>query len=359
MSDFKPLPADYLSDFVANPPLIPALEVPTGAVFEKLSKLNPAKAHGPDDIPSWLLRENGDLLSVQVRDILNHSYSECFRSLPQSWKEANVVPVPKQKPVKNVSKHLRPISLTPVISKIAEEFIVEEFVTTRQAEPRGDTVPAGVPQGTKLGPWLFLVMINDLNLGNLDLWKFVDDMTTAEPLPNNGVSKIQDSVDDLVNKSSANRFQLNVPKCKELRISFAKTEPKFDPIVANSKPLEIIETAKVLGLNISCDLKWNAHLSEVLKKGASRLYFLRQLKRSNIATKDLLSFYLVCARPITEYACQVFHNALPKYLSEDLERLQKRALWIIFPGLSYKEALNAKVEILCSLVDFFALLVFL
>ena len=66
MSDFKPLPADYLSDLVANPPLVPALEVSTDAVFEKLSKLNPAKAHGPDDIPSWLLRENADLLSVPV-----------------------------------------------------------------------------------------------------------------------------------------------------------------------------------------------------------------------------------------------------------------------------------------------------
>ena len=108
-------------------------------------------------------------------------------------------------------------------------------------------------------------MINDLNLGNLDLWKFVDDMTTAEPVPNNGVSKIQDPVDDLVDKSSASRFQLNVPKCKKGRISFVKTEPKFDPIVVNSKPLEIVETAKVLGFNISCDLKWNAHLSEVLK----------------------------------------------------------------------------------------------
>ena len=195
-------------------------------------------------------------------------------------------------------------------------------------------------RGTKLGPWLFLVMINDLNLGNLDLWKFVDDMTTAKPVPNNGVSKIQDSVDDLVNGSSASRFQLNVPKCKELRISFAKTEPKFDPIVVNSNPLEIVETAKVLGFNISCDLKWNAHLSEVLKKDTSRLYFLRQLKRSNIATKDLFSFYLVCVRPITEYACQVFHNALPQYLSEDLERLQKRAPRIISQGFPTKRHLT-------------------
>ena len=40
---------------------------------------------------------------------------------------------------------------------------------------------------------------------------------------------------------------------------------------------------------------------------------------------------------MSEYACQVFHNGLPEYLSEELEKIQRRALRIIFPDLGYQE----------------------
>ena len=48
-----------------------------------------------------------------------------------------------------------------------------------------------------------------------------------------------------------------------------------------------------------------------------------------------------CIRPILEHACPVFHHSLPQYLSNELEGLQKRALRIIQPDLSYAEALVA------------------
>ena len=59
-------------------------------------------------------------------DILNRYYHE--GRLPLSWKMANIVPVCKQNPVRDVNKHLRPISLTPTLSKIAEKFIVELYM---------------------------------------------------------------------------------------------------------------------------------------------------------------------------------------------------------------------------------------
>ena len=95
---------------------------------------------------------------------------------------------------------------------------------------------------------------------------------------------------------------------------------------------------KLLGLNISNDLKWNVHVSELVRKVSTRLYFLRQLKKSHAATRELLLFYITCIRSILEYGSPVFHRALPSYLSEDLERLC--AMKIIYPELSYARALE-------------------
>ena len=122
---FTPLPAAFpcttFSNYSENP-----LVVSVESVRKKLSKLNPCKANGPDNIPGWLLKENADILAGPVSDILNYSYRE--GRLPSSWKHADVVPEPKQRPVRDVNKHLRPISLTPILSKISEGYVLDTYV---------------------------------------------------------------------------------------------------------------------------------------------------------------------------------------------------------------------------------------
>ena len=150
------------------------------------------------------------------------------------------------------------------------------------------------------------------------------------------------SWEELITKSSENKFQLNETKCKELRISFAKSVADFAPIVINGKAIEVVHTVKLLGLNISSDLRWNCHryVSEICKKVAGRLFFLKQLKRANIPPKDLVTFFSTCIRPVIEYACPVIHNALPAYLSTEFEKLQKRAMRIIYSFTPYSDALT-------------------
>ena len=111
-------------------------------------------------------------------------------------------------------------------------------------------------------------------------------------------------------------------------------------VKVNGRSLEVVSSAKILGLNVSDDLKWNVHIAELVKKASSRLFSLKQLKRSAVAPSELILFYVTCIRSILEYACPVFHRALPSYLSDDLERLQKRAMKVIYPLLSYTAALK-------------------
>ena len=64
-----------------------------------------------------------------------------------------------------------------------------------------------------------------------------------------------------------------------------------------------------------------------------------QLKRTKDTRTDLGLFYSSCIRSIMDHAVPAFHFSLAKYLMQALERIQKRAMSIICPGVSYHEAL--------------------
>ena len=53
------------------------------------------------------------------------------------------------------------------------------------------------------------------------------------------------------------------------------------------------------------------------------MYFLILLKRARVPINDIVSFYSSCIRTVLEYCAPVFHHALPAYLSDELERVQK------------------------------------
>ena len=159
MNSFSPLPPDFSVHPITcsnctNP--APELVVSTYSVFKKLSTLNSSKAQGPDGIPACLLKENADLFAEPVRDILNYSYREGH--LPQSWKGADSIPVSKQKPIKDINKHLRLISLTPIISKVAEEYVVESCVKPAVLK-RIDSNPNSQPNRTIPNPSITQVLI--------------------------------------------------------------------------------------------------------------------------------------------------------------------------------------------------------
>ena len=75
---------------------------------------------------NWILKECAELLANPISNMLSVSYQEV--KLPLVWEQANVMPLPKEKLVCDINKHLRPTSLTSAISKVAKDFVVEQYV---------------------------------------------------------------------------------------------------------------------------------------------------------------------------------------------------------------------------------------
>ena len=80
------------------------------------------------------------------------------------------------------------------------------------------------------------------------------------------------------------------------------------------------------------------YISMIVTKASKRLHILRVLRRGGIPPHDLITIYYALIRSTLEYCCTVWHCGLPMYLSEQVEKIQKRALRIILPGRSYGEA---------------------
>ena len=113
-------------------------------------------------------------------------------------------------------------------------------------------ITAGVPQATKLGPILFLLMINDLNSSSptTSNWKYVDDITISEVVPLNGNSVLKLELDDINSWTLANDMNLNPGKCKEIVVCFSRLE--------GLPPALIIDGESI---RESSGLKWNMHVN--------------------------------------------------------------------------------------------------
>lgn len=118
-------------------------------------------------------------------------------------------------------------------------------------------------------------------------------------------------------------------------INFCKVSANLSTIHISGEQLETVKCAKILGLTISNDLKWTDHVLDIINKANKRIYFIIQLKRAKVPARDIISIYCSCLRPVLEYGSQVFHYALLTYLSDSIERVQKRIPAIVHQSQDY------------------------
>ena len=123
------------------------------------------------------------------------------------------------------------------------------------------------------------------------MWKFADDTTVSELVPPSKHSTLQQAADFIHDWSQENHLQLNPIKCKEIHTCFKRTPPPppcFSQVATEEVEFEVVSSAKVVGVVLSSNLKWSAHIDSITTKTAKRLYLLRQLKHAGIAHSDLL-----------------------------------------------------------------------
>ena len=151
------------------------------------------------------------------------------------------------------------------------------------------TPNGGIPQGTKLAPLLFAILVNNLCRDWRYRIKYVDDTSVFESIPRCSPSYLPFIAANINTYASMCNMRLNEKKCKDLVINFLKYQPTLiTPIQLNGIVIDRISSYKPSGVIISDDISWNEHCDSILKKATKRLFVLRNLKRVGLGTNDLV-----------------------------------------------------------------------
>ena len=193
-------------------------------------------------------------------------------------------------------------------------------------------VEAGVPQGSILGPLLFIVYVNDI-ADNIDcgLKLFADDTTLYITVDNDLESRTREinrNLEQLSNWSSDWLIKFNPTKTKLMNIS-NKRNRNFDkhPVKLNQIDLSEVQTHKHLGILLSNDLKWNNHIDMIINGIKKYLDVCTRLKYK-LDRKTLASIYLTFIRPKLEYGHIIWDNCT-KSDEDRLENVQLKFARIV------------------------------
>ena len=190
-------------------------------------------------------------------------------------------------------------------------------------------VTSGVPQGSVLGPCLFLLYINDLAEDLESVVRlFADDTIAYLTIDSQSdVARLQRDLDRLAHWEALWQMEFHPDKCQVLRVS-KKHKPTYcGSYTLHGQLLEIVDQAKYLGVTIQGDLRWDTHVTNITKKANSTLAVLKRNVR--VPSKCIkAAAYKALVRPHVEY-CSTVWDPSTKHLSKKLEMVQRRsARWV-------------------------------
>ena len=185
-------------------------------------------------------------------------------------------------------------------------------------------IKSGVPQGTVLGPLLFLLYLNDLpdNISS-EVRLFADDCVLYRSITNkHDIEHLQADLDTLTTWQDKWQMHFNADKCFTLKLSHSKT-PSTHHYKLGQSVLKEAKSHSYLGVNISHDLKWVEHINSSISKANRVLGAVR--RNLHPCTTDIKSTaYKSLVRPHLEYSGTVWDPYTVDLINK-LEAVQRRA----------------------------------
>ena len=241
---------------------------------------------------------------------------------------------------------LEQLGLDPCIVTWIHNYLAErrQAVVLNGASSQSAHVISGVPQGSILGPLLFLIYIDDITHANIsEASKIVIYILLYRPISSKeDYVALQSDIDALSNWTTGNFMTFNTTKCKFMLISRKRSHyVPTTPLSLNGCILEKVPSFKYLGMMISSDLSWSEHIQRACGKARKIIGLLYRRYYHHADSRTLLQLYVSLVRPHVEYAAPVWDPHLAQDINM-LENVQKFGLRVCSKqwDTGYSELLN-------------------
>ena len=199
----------------------------------------------------------------------------------------------------------------------------QKVVIQGQQSDWGD-VRAGVPQGSVLGPLLFLVYVNDIvNVVNCGITLFSDDtlIYTIDDGQTNSTISLNQNLENINAWSKQWLIKFNPQKTTLMTMSTRRVTRLDDiPVTLDGTVLENVSSHRHLGIVINSKLSWTSHIDYILQ-GVSKLNDIFICLKRKLHRSTLNRIYLAFVRPKLEYACIIW-DSCTEYDKKRLEDMQ-------------------------------------